>query len=293
VFFPGRKAAGFKLDLVESSPRDVMTPTVKLPFETETVQLYCELKAHDPKGNIKQFRSLPAANQYRRLYHLTAQYVLPGARVLDWGCGRGHFAYYLLKRGLHVTCYSLRKPPQIFNALDPEAKSRLTFIQGNEPIKIPLPSNHFDTVFSVGVLEHVRETNGAEIASLLEIQRLLVPGGHLVVYHFPNRLSYIEALSRLSCRLRPDSKPAKYHHQYLFSLRDVDNLVDSTELTLIEKGRYGFLPRNMFSHLPSPLRSSQSVTSLINLTDRALETAFSPIVQNLYFVARNGGSGQN
>jgi SAM-dependent methyltransferase len=263
-----------------------MALTIKLPFEVETEELYREIQAHDPKRNIEQFGSLPTANQYRRLYGLTAKYVPQGARVLDWGCGRGHFTYYLLKCGFHVTCYSLGSQPEILKTLDSEARERLTFVGGSDPIKISLPSDSFDAVFSVGVLEHVRETKGDERASILEIQRLLVPGGHLLVYHFPNRLSYIEALSRLFFKYLPSTKLARYYHQYLFSVADINRLVDHTELRLLEKGRYGFLPRNIFNKLPPLLRSRQDVTSLINLTDRALETVFSPIVQNLYFVAR-------
>ena len=77
-----------------------------LPLEEETAEIYGLVRALDPLGLIDQYRSLPAANQYRLLYALTARYVSPGSAVLDWGCGRGHFSYYLLRHGYRVTAFS-------------------------------------------------------------------------------------------------------------------------------------------------------------------------------------------
>ncbi len=37
--------------------------------------------------------------QYRPLYRAMRKYVKPGAHVLDWGSGNGHFSYFLLRAG--------------------------------------------------------------------------------------------------------------------------------------------------------------------------------------------------
>ncbi len=262
-----------------------------LPFDRDTATFFREMRAHDQADVVEQFRSLPAAGQYRLLYALTARYVRPGSSVLDWGGGRGHFSYYLLRHGFRVTCYSLEDPPELFSTLSPEERGRLTFLRGADPVTVPCPTASFDAVFSVGVLEHVRETGGTEEASLAELHRLLLPGGHLIVYHFPNRLSWIEALSRLvyGRRYRDIAESVKFHKR-LFSWADVTRLSGGAGFSLVASGAYGFLPRNSFNRLPTVLRYSEGLASTANVLDLILERAFLPIVQNSYFVARAVGA---
>lgn len=258
-----------------------------LAFEAEVADLYRDISSHHGE-TIDQFQSLPAANQYRKLYELTAMYVPPGAPVLDWGCGRGHFSYYLLKRGYQVTAYSLEDPPQVFAALNAEERSRLTVVRGNDPLVLPFPARSFRAAFSVGVLEHVRELGGTESGSLNELRRVLMPGGTLIAYHFPNRLSYIEALARLvhGRRYRFVTASVKFH-QHRFRASDIATLLKDANFHLAESGRYGFLPRNSFNRLPASLRSGPRLASAVNLADHVLERLFAPIVQNFYFVAQS------
>jgi hypothetical protein len=60
--------------------------------EPDVRELFDAVRRDDPARTIEQFGSLVAAFQYRKLYRLTRDYVLAGTDVLDWGCGRGHFA---------------------------------------------------------------------------------------------------------------------------------------------------------------------------------------------------------
>jgi len=258
------------------------------PLEDETAEFYGLVRSLDPLGIIDQFRSLPAANQYRLLYAITAQYVPSGSTVLDWGCGRGHFSVYLLRRGYKVTSFSLETPPEIFNSLGPDERSRLTFVRGGDPLALPFPPNSFDAAFSVGVLEHVRERGGSELSSLQELRRVLVPAGRLLVYHFPNRMSYIEALSRLLHGRRYDhfSESVKFH-KHLFSAGDISALATAAGFSVEACKRYGFLPRNSFNRLPPSLRSSRSMASAVNIADAFLEQLFAPFTQNFYFVGQD------
>jgi SAM-dependent methyltransferase len=258
-----------------------------LPREPDTAELYGLIRSLDPLGVIDQFRSLPAANQYRLLYALTDRYVPPGSTVLDWGCGRGHFSLYLLRHGYRVTSFSLETTPEIFSALSPEERSRLDFVRGDDPLALPFAPGTFDAVFSVGVLEHVRETGGSELSSLQELRRVLVPAGRLLVYHLPNRLSYIEALSRLihGRRYRHCAESVKFH-KYLFSAGDIRALASAAGFTVASCRRYGFLPRNSFNRLPPSMRSSRSLASTVNVADALLERFFSPFTQNFHFVGQ-------
>src|SRR5271154_5210641 len=215
--------------------------------EREVAALFASIQRDDPAGLIEQFNCLPAANQYRRLYALTERHVAPGSRVLDWGCGRGHFSYFLVKRGFEVTAFSLEHPPEIFAALSESERKRLTFVQGapDEIRRLPFADGRFAAAFSVGVLEHVREVGGDELSSLLELSRVLAPDGAFLCYHLPNRFSYIEAASR-----RAGQRKARGDfHRHRFTERDIRGLCRDAGLALIESGRYGFLPRNSLSRL--------------------------------------------
>jgi SAM-dependent methyltransferase len=252
-------------------------------------ETFAALQRDDSAGVIEQFGSLGAAHQYRRLYELTERHVGLGSRVLDWGCGRGHFSYFLVKNGFRVTAYSLEHPPEIFATLTAAEQTSLTFVRAgpDEARKLPFADGEFDAAFSVGVLEHVRETGGSERASLAELRRVLAADGVFICYHLPNRHSYIEAISRglSSYKDRGD------FHLYRFTDRDIRDLCRDAGLTLLECGRYGFLPRNSLNRLPGSWRNVPAVATVLNHGDTVLERIFSPIVQNYYFVARPSPAG--
>lgn len=252
--------------------------------EQRVAETFAAIRRDDSARVIEQFASLAAASQYRKLYELTERYVTPGSHVLDWGCGRGHFSYFLVKSGFRVTAYSLEHPPEIFAALSACERERLDFVQGglDETRRLPFSDGQFAATFSVGVLEHVREMGGDEQSSLAELRRVLSTDGVLICYHLPNRYSYIEAVSR---RLGNRRNRGDFH-QYRFTDRDIQNLCREAAFTLLDKGRYGFLPRNSLNQLPGSLRNARVVTAALNRGDALLERLFSPVVQNYYFVAR-------
>jgi Tellurite resistance protein TehB len=68
--------------------------------------LFKELQNVRPLG-AEQFSSLLSAGQYRHAYDVVLRRVSKSTRVLDWGCVRGHFSYFLSRFGYDVTAYSL------------------------------------------------------------------------------------------------------------------------------------------------------------------------------------------
>lgn len=115
----------------------------------------------------------------------------PG-RILDWGCGHGQIADRLRRRGIDVTAHdydpTLAEP--VVRPLEryPEIPVHLS----PDPVRLPFDDGRFDSVLSLGVLEHVAQPED----SLRELARVLVPGGRLYVYKLPNERSYLEWIAR-------------------------------------------------------------------------------------------------
>lgn len=262
--------------------------------KAEVAETYAALRGTEAGRTVDQFASLAQADQYRRLYSIASKYVPKGARALDWGSGNGHFSFFLARQGAFVTSFSFDGEPQVFSLLTPAERSRVTFVRGSadDPQALPFDASSFDAVFSVGVLEHVRETGGTEIASMREIRRVLAPGGLFICYHLPNRYSYIEAMQRFRHRKsRNASVEGDYglpwlYHAYRYTKADIRALCDETGFSLVEMDRYGALPRNTLARLPSRMRDSRGVAAAVNGIDGLLERVIAPVSQNFAFVAR-------
>jgi SAM-dependent methyltransferase len=237
-----------------------------------------EIQGQYPTYGLYQFQSLVSANQYYKLYQILSKYVVKGSRVLDWGCGNGHFSYFLLKAGYQTSAFSFKdfnfRHYLNLNQLDYEFQLGTD----NEPKKIPFSDSIFDSVVSVGVLEHVRETGGNEVDSMQEIYRILKPGGYFICYHFPNQLSWIELLASII--------PDKHHHEYRYDTKMIYNLCQATKLEILEIERYGFLPRNIWWNLPNTIKNSPLMSNIWNITDEFLKYPGSLLCQNYLFVAK-------
>lgn len=232
-----------------------------------------------------QFATYVGAYQYCKLYELMAQYVPAGSQVLDWGTGSGHFSYYLMRAGYQATGFGFSDWPLLCQDLAREQASLAkscdyAYQQGSpeQPIALPFANASFDAVVSVGVLEHVRETGGDELASLKEVYRILKPGGCFICYHFPNRYSWIEFLAR---------RTQRFSHPYLFTAQDIRALVEATPFQLLNLGRYALLPRNIWqTPIARHPRWGPLAGSLYNQLDRVVGGLLPIVCQNYYFVVR-------
>ena len=242
----------------------------------ETFRELATLWSNDPACYaLLQFRRRVTADQYQRLYTLVDRYLPPRSNVLDWGCGNGHVSYALWRRQFRVSGFSF-EDFGLRRHLD--ATYELRTGSESDPSGIPFDENTFDGVMSVGVLEHVRETGGTEQASLREIARVLRPGGFFICYHFPNRYSLIDALSRLS--------PSSHRHQFRYTKADIQNLCAEAGLELVEVRRYGALPRNMWHRTPRLIGDSGVICRFWNVLDELLGGLLPRWTQNYWFVAR-------
>jgi SAM-dependent methyltransferase len=227
-------------------------------------------------GASRPFAALASGRQYSLLYELWLLHVPAGADVLDWGAGNGHFGHFVQAIGQRVTAFTFGSP----QAMDWIGRpyDRVEFGSPAEPVALPFGDGSFDAVASIGVLEHVRETGGNEAGSLLEIARILRPGGSFVCYHLPNRWSWIEAAAT--------RVTGKHHHRFRFVEGDIRRLVADADLELVDVRRYGLLPRNALRFLPARLRRSWTFANIWDGVDSLLVRVLGVICQNYAFVAR-------
>jgi SAM-dependent methyltransferase len=149
-------------------------------------------------------------------------------------------------------------------------------------VTLPFENAAFDAAASVGVLEHVHETGGDHRASLVELSRVLKPGGTLLVFHLPNRYSWIECVVR---SVNPWLRSPVFQHSKLFTRADVEQFLPP-DLSIVECGRYNIIPRNPTSALPAWLRDSPTFVAGLNLLDDALTALLPVFAQNWFFVLR-------
>lgn len=231
-----------------------------------------------------------AAHQYRQLCTLLDRELAGGpATVLDWGCGLGAFGYSVAAQGHTVYATDLQVPPMA-PELERRSEGRFHFVRIEHPTELPFESGQFDVVLSNGCLEHVRETGGSDDDSMLEVARVLKPGGRFVCCHLPNEGSYIEAVAR---GLRKPSRRLGiyplYAHNFLYTKDRILELASHSGLEVTDVHLYGAFPRNPLSLLPNALANAQWFVSFADRTDDALSRRFAPRCQNFYWVARKPG----
>jgi SAM-dependent methyltransferase len=265
----------FSTDLLGGQRHTVQVRDMEeIGFRTVLTEIVQEASQDE---SLAQFRMLISAHQYLRLYRLVTRYVSPGNTVLDWGVGNGHFSYFLVRAGYTVSGFDFADYPKICGALAPES---FTYIKGSraDPVSLPYESQTFDAVVSVGVLEHVRETGGNEMASLHEIYRILKPKGIFLCFHLPNQYSWIEAVTRLIGR---------WSHQYRYTSSGVLSLARCAGFEVVELQRYAILPRNIWWWgIPKSIGALFQMARLYDHIDNSLSLLLSPICQNYLFVAR-------
>jgi SAM-dependent methyltransferase len=238
--------------------------------------LYEDGRREGLDDHVIQWTCRASLAQYRLVYAITREVVSRGTHVLDWGCGNGHFSYFLAALGARVEAFSFDPPPPFMVGREGYRHHRG---DPTEPRHLPFEADRFEVVVSVGVLEHVYETGGDERASLREIHRVLAPGGRFLCFHFPNRHGWIEPAGKAVGRLE------HYHHRK-YDRGDIQRLCRETDLELLSLGRYNMIPRNQMRKLPAPVVDSRGGVATINAVDDTLRAFLGKFAQNYYFVGR-------
>lgn len=120
----------------------------------------------------------------KRLNALAGLTPLKGDRLLDVGCGDGTYTRRFAEGFSHVTAIDV-EPERLADfrteVAGTELEQRLV-IKHMAAEELDLPSDHYDAVTTIEVLEHVADLD----ATITEIHRVLAPGGRLLITS-PNR----------------------------------------------------------------------------------------------------------
>ncbi|HMF54505.1 MAG TPA: class I SAM-dependent methyltransferase [Edaphobacter sp.] len=155
--------------------------------------------------------------------------------VLDWGCGKGQMSKLI--RDLN--------PKQIDSCdlltnNDDSAFGQKTPIIDRFGIQVkpleheyvlPYEDASFDVILSVGVLEHVPK----ERASLLEIMRVLKPGGLFFCFFLPTNLSWTQKLAHLR---------GNFYHDRFYNEQLIKELTKEAGLEILDFWYRQFFPKN-------------------------------------------------
>lgn len=123
--------------------------------------------------------------------------VRPGLRVLDVGCGRGEILRHCLREG--IDAYGIDYAEAAMQMTHQVVAAEQAHLQTERPDEVapasgialadakilPFPSRSFDRVLMFDVVEHLHPWELH--AAMVDVRRVLRPGGRFVIHTAPNR----------------------------------------------------------------------------------------------------------
>lgn len=170
----------------------------------------------------------------------------PGMRALDLGCGAGELLSHLRRSGAQVLGIdyapaALRVAQSSLAAGHCASAHSAADLALSDGRRLPLASRSMDRVFMLDVIEHM---SSSELhAGLLDIRRVLAPGGRLIIHTMPSTWYYAVGypLFRLVQRIRGLQLPANPRDRFALSETHIN---EQNPLRLASAlWRAGFMPR--------------------------------------------------
>ena len=171
-------------------------------------------------------------------------YLIPGNKALDLGCGNGrYFEFFKEKNVDYFGVDSSEKLIEIARNKYPEGKFQLT-----EALCLPFPNNFFDKIYSIAVLHHI-PSEEFRLQVLKETRRVLKPEGLLILtawkFHRSKELYLLFKYTILKLIGKSEldfndifepwgKKIKRYYH--CFSKKELENLAAKSEFKIKESG---------------------------------------------------------
>ncbi len=188
-----------------------------------------EVSEHD-RGSDAYFKDLEQ-QRFRSHRHLLPwiEGMKPGRTVLEIGSGVGLDTFKIASHGLKVTAVDLTT--EGISAV--RRRFATAGLEGNfmvtDACTLPFPDNHFDYVYSFGVLHHVADSQKA----IDETHRVLKPGGNarIMLYHRHSLNELAHRLTRVPFEDRDELCPVVRRYT-LAEVRDLFSKFDHTDAFL-------------------------------------------------------------
>jgi len=212
-------------------------------MEKEYAQYLLKKTKEDYNLIAKDF-SRTRRNPWEEIKFLFNDYLIPGERVLDLGCGNGrYFSLFEEKKVDYLGIDSCPELVEIARQKHKEAKFQI-----GDALNLSFPDNFFDKIYSIAVLHHI-PTKDFRVQFLKETKRVLKPGSLLILtvwrFHrlrelyllFKYTLLKIIRKSKLDWRdiFEPWGKKInRYYH--FFSKKELEDLVKRAGFRIKESG---------------------------------------------------------
>jgi 2-polyprenyl-3-methyl-5-hydroxy-6-metoxy-1,4-benzoquinol methylase len=153
------------------------------------------------------------------------------ACLLDYGCGPGYFAKYLMTQGWKVEGVEI--------ADDAAALARAEGLNVYDSVEaVPDGARRYDVIVSLCVLEHVREP----MEVLIGLRQVLKPGG-IVVIRVPNDFSPLQMIAQKELGLEPWWISMPDHINY-FNFESLARFLEAAGFVVVD--HLGDFPMEMF-----------------------------------------------
>jgi len=173
-------------------------------------------------------------NRQVRAFLLYRTYAETGTRFLDWGCRHAWDSCMIRMVNPHASIEGCDITEEMVE--ENRSFARMRYTQLTHSWNLPYEDAVFDRIICSGVLEHVPILG----ASLTEINRVMVPGGYLIITFLPNQLSYTEFASRNIFK--------RGYHRRLYSRSRLKKLLLEHGFEPIEEGFHQVLPSLTMGH---------------------------------------------
>ena len=169
-------------------------------------------------------------------------YVIPGDKILDLGCGNGRFFELLKDKDVNYIGVDFsEKLIEIAKEKYPKVKFQVA-----DALDLPFPNNYFDRIYSIAVLHHI-PSREFRLQFLKEARRVLKPNGLLILTVWKPKskknwslflkyttLKLIGKLERRDVFQSWGKKMERYFH--LFSEEELVDLAKEVKFKIIKEG---------------------------------------------------------
>jgi SAM-dependent methyltransferase len=191
--------------------------------------------------------------------------------ILDWGCGKGHVSYWLIKKGMTVTSCDVSNTG-VTSAFGINSqiikRNNIDVVELKHEYILPFPDESFHVVLSFGVLEHVPN----DLESLKEIKRILKSNGLFFCFYLPYKFSYTQNIQHLR---------GQWYHDRLYNKKKVKRLLKNVNLNIMDIWHRALFPK--ISFLPKDYHNIERIDNWL-----CNHTILKYFATNIEFVANKG-----